>query len=231
MSDKFIGFPVAVEAVQANDRFKPVEINGVYEYSPKMWLLKVKFSTDEGTIICTARTGKETGWEDNPRLMEAVLADLKLPAAERRRWEIEYETKSETSGDRTFRNNYVCGFTPISTGPSQSPTVTAAPTSVATADGDQPQWMGVEVNPVANSIRRSVAFKAASDKTSAILQALLGKVEVTGTADFIQQISPLLKELSVLEADLTDEAERTLLRLSSDEPEEEDDLFDSAGGV
>jgi hypothetical protein len=242
MADKFVGVPIAAETARANDGFQAVKTNGVFEYSPQIWLLEMAFRTDQGEQACTARKGKAAGWAQNPQLMEAVLADLKLPEGQRRRWEIEYETKSETSGDRTFVNNYVCGFRVISTVPTGqspiTPTTTLAPAPAPTASVDYPPWMAVEINPVANSIRRAVAYKGAADKITEILRVLLSKVEEPAD-NFIERISPLLREVSALEYELTNEAERMLLRLplsdgfqpAVDEPDEDDDLFDDGGGV
>lgn len=234
--NKFIGVPVANNvkhnAIRANN-YTPTETNGVYGYDPRIWLLAMTFRLDDGDVIqCAAKNEKGDSRQDvaiKSQIREAVLDDLQKPMDQRRRFEIEFRVSEEG----TFRNNYVIGYKVLGRGPS----TTAAPAPSTTMVDQNEQWMAVEVNPVANSIRRSVAFKAASDRATEMLRAMLIKIEVEPVDTYLDRIGPLLKEIAAIEYELTDEAERILLRLplsdgyepTTDEPD--DNLFDDGGGV
>lgn len=163
----------------------------------KMWLLKLSFKTDQGTIWLGAKPGQDTALAG---FMSRVIDERDRPTEGRTRWQLETESVTETAKNgNSYDNVYVRSAKTADNqavaGPPQAPTAPAA-AGAAPVASDRDRAIG-----------RAVAFKGAIDLVSRQTDGPTGLAAV-----------PLLAELtSVLE---------TILDRSwspSDETESSDD--------
>jgi hypothetical protein len=148
----------------------------------KMWLLKLSFKTDQGTIWLGAKPGQDTALAG---FMSRVIDERDRPTEGRTRWQLETESVTETAKNgNSYDNVYVRSAKTADNqavaGPPQAPTAPAA-AGAAPVASDRDRAIG-----------RAVAFKGAIDLVANDAKGPKGMAAVPLVAELTSVLETIL---------------------------------------